>query len=393
MPAADWTPIDDLLAEAQRQVAICNGCRYCEGYCAVFPAMERLPLLDEGGLAYLANLCHDCRACFQACMYAPPHSFGVEIPRLLSTARRWSYERYARPRALARAFDAGPRGTAALTAAGFVVYLLIVWIGGKAARLTEHDTTPRSFYHVVPYALMAAPAMVVSVFVLAAIWWGVRAFVAEAVPSRLGRRAWLLAAREAATLRWLDGGGGDCYYPASEAPSKQRRLLHHLVAYGFGLAFASTSLAALYQDALNDPPPYPLTHPVVIIGLVGGLAMTVGATGLIFAKRRAARLGSLREMSLNQTFLIALDSAASSGLLLLALRGTSAMGVLLVVHLATLAALYLAAPYGKAVHVVYRFAALLRSAATRIAEEQLAASTSQLAFPLAESPGGQPETL
>ena len=29
-----------LLEEAERQLTICNACRYCEGYCAVFPAME-----------------------------------------------------------------------------------------------------------------------------------------------------------------------------------------------------------------------------------------------------------------------------------------------------------------------------------------------------------------
>ncbi len=33
-------PTVDLLAEAERQMTICNSCRYCEGFCAVFPAME-----------------------------------------------------------------------------------------------------------------------------------------------------------------------------------------------------------------------------------------------------------------------------------------------------------------------------------------------------------------
>ena len=62
----------DLLTEANRQLTICNACRYCEGYCAVFPALERRSVLREGDLALLANLCHDCRACYQACMYTPP---------------------------------------------------------------------------------------------------------------------------------------------------------------------------------------------------------------------------------------------------------------------------------------------------------------------------------
>ena len=28
-------------AEVARQLQICNACRYCEGFCAVFPAMTR----------------------------------------------------------------------------------------------------------------------------------------------------------------------------------------------------------------------------------------------------------------------------------------------------------------------------------------------------------------
>ena len=87
----------DLLEEANRQVTICNACRYCEGYCAVFPALERRSILREGDLALLANLCHDCRACYQACMYAPPHEFAVNIPAVLSDARLESYRRYAWP--------------------------------------------------------------------------------------------------------------------------------------------------------------------------------------------------------------------------------------------------------------------------------------------------------
>ncbi len=72
-----WT---NLVAEAQRVLAICNACRYCEGYCAVFPALERRLAFDEGDIHYLANLCHNCGACLYACQYAPPHEFAAELP-------------------------------------------------------------------------------------------------------------------------------------------------------------------------------------------------------------------------------------------------------------------------------------------------------------------------
>ena len=66
-------PSAELLKETGRQLVICNACRYCEGYCAVFPAMELRRSFSDGELEHLANLCHNCRSCFYACQYAPPH--------------------------------------------------------------------------------------------------------------------------------------------------------------------------------------------------------------------------------------------------------------------------------------------------------------------------------
>ena len=80
--------IEDLLVEGKRQLDICNSCRYCEGYCAVFPSLERRIDLTKADMVQLANLCHDCRQCLYACMYAPPHEFGVNPPQLFAMLRR-----------------------------------------------------------------------------------------------------------------------------------------------------------------------------------------------------------------------------------------------------------------------------------------------------------------
>src|ERR1700681_1180096 len=80
------------------QLEVCNACRYCEGYCAVFPALEKRRRFSPSDVVYLANLCHDCRACFYACMYAPPHEFGVNIPKALAEVRERTYADYALPR-------------------------------------------------------------------------------------------------------------------------------------------------------------------------------------------------------------------------------------------------------------------------------------------------------
>lgn len=364
------TSIDDLLIEGQRQIAICNGCRYCEGYCAVFPAMERLPIVGQGDLTYLANLCHDCRACYQACMYAPPHPFAVEIPRLMSEAREQSYSEFARPRWFARSFTAGPRAVAALTLVGALLFALLAWIGGTARGTILSTESTATFFDVIPYSLMLVPSLLLTAFVIAVIAWGFVDFRrASRGATHLDARAWRSGLAEVATLRWMRGGGDDCYYPAADRPSPARRQLHHLTAYGFLAAVVSTTLASIYHNLLDQPAPYPVVHPVVLFGLVGGIGMTIGTTGLLWLKVGAAPLQARREALLNSSFLISLNAASTSGLLLLALRETPAMGALLVLHLGTVVALYLTAPYGKFVHVVYRTAAVIRSAAERAVDE------------------------
>jgi citrate/tricarballylate utilization protein len=54
--------------------------------------------------------------------------------------------------------------------------------------------------------------------------------------------------------------------------------------------------------------------------------------------------------------------SALTGLLLLALRDTGAMGILLAVHLGFILGLFLVLPYSKFVHGIYRSTALLKAA-------------------------------
>ena len=357
-------PDHDLFQEAERQLTVCNACRYCEGYCAVFPAMELRRAFTSGDIVYLANLCHDCRACYQACMYAPPHEFAVNIPRVLSQVRLATYQRYTWPGILRRLFRDGAL-TAAIAAGAVAVVGALVWVLAGPGRLFTAHRGPGAFYEVISYGAMVLPGLVAAAYI-AAVWlaggvrfWEETSDVARQRPSLTVVAAAIL---DTLTLRWLRGGGAGCAYPV-ERPSGSRRLLHAFVFYGFLAAVVSTTLAAIYQDLLHLLPPYPLTSAPVVLGSLGGISMIIGTAGLLLLKpgsdQSTAEAGMV---ALDYAFLIILGLAAVTGMLTLALRSTAAMGTTLTIHLGLVAALYITAPYGKFVHGVYRYLALVRNA-------------------------------
>lgn len=345
------------------QLEVCNACRYCEGYCAVFPALEKRKRFTPSDVVYLANLCHDCRACFYACMYAPPHEFGVNIPKALAEVRERTYAQYALPRVVS---DLSRRQIWLLVIATLVSLAFFGLVAALSPTgLFTARQGPGAFYAVIPYVVMLVPAMLVSLYAIWVMVAGVVTFARDIGRQQGAGSGWrpaLAAAGEALVLRYLRGGtAGGCYYP-SERTSNARLVLHMLVFYGFLSAFAATIVAGVMQDVLDIFPPYPLLSVPVILGSLGGVAIIVGATGLLVLKWRSDRApADERTLNLDWLFLLSLDVVSVTGMLLLALRETPAMGVLLVVHLATVLALYVSAPYGKFAHFLYRYAALVQN--------------------------------
>src|SRR5262249_27847703 len=97
----------------------------------------------------LANLCHDCRACYQACMYAPPHEFAVNVPALLSRGRLESYRRYAWPGAFARLFDHPRHAAAGASLIVAVLVLVAIVVRAGVGGLVAVQTRPRAVYPLV----------------------------------------------------------------------------------------------------------------------------------------------------------------------------------------------------------------------------------------------------
>lgn len=357
----------DTLKEADRLMTICNSCRYCEGLCAVFPAMELRRAFADGDLRYLASLCHSCGACYDDCQFAPPHDFGVNVPSTLAKLRKESYDHYVWPRALSGVFARNGlviAVAAALSVTGFILGFL--WWTDPVALFSAHQG-PGSFYRLMPHNTMVAIFGAVFLYAIAAIAIGLDRFWRDIPdPTPLGDSPALAAAgRDAATLRYLDGGGAGCSTEA-DLPVDRRRFYHHLTFYGFLLCFAATSVATLWHYLLGRIAPYPWWDLPVVLGTLGGIGIVVGPLGLLAERRRRdpmMRDEGGRGMDLG--FLIMLVLTGVTGLALLVLRETAAMGMLLAIHLGVVFALFLTMPYGKFVHGLYRYLALVRYAQER----------------------------
>ena len=116
---------DDPVQEARRQIEICNACRYCEGYCSVFPAITRNKVFASGDITQLANLCHNCRGCYHACQYTAPHEFDLNLPKALGAARVDSWERFAWPSGLARLLQSHAAGLVVAIVLGMVITIAV----------------------------------------------------------------------------------------------------------------------------------------------------------------------------------------------------------------------------------------------------------------------------
>jgi citrate/tricarballylate utilization protein len=354
----------ELTSEAERQLTICNACRYCEEYCAVFPAIELRRSFDGDDVIYLANLCHDCRECYYACQYAPPHEFAVNLPQLLSEARRETYQAYSWPGAFRRIGRLGTKGTVGLAIGLGALFVLVAGAADGFGRLGASHTGPGAFYAVIPWLAMLIPALALAVFMVAVLVIGAVRFVVRTRPgphNLIPTRAALGALADAMSLRYMRGADNEgCTYPGDQ-PSLARVICHSLVAYGFLADFAATVSAAIWQDFLGTQPPYPILSVPVLLGTVGGAAMIAGVIGLLALRARSDEGPSASAMTrLDRAFLVLLGLVSVTGLLLMSLRGTAALSVLLDIHLGTVAALFLTMPYGKFAHGIYRYAAIVR---------------------------------
>lgn len=330
--------------EAQRVFKLCNVCGFCTGLCPVFPSAQQRPELRLEDLAHLANLCHNCGACWSACQYAPPHPFAIDVPSTLARTRVNSYEQFAWPKGLADRLIAKPLwGAAWLLIIGLIPLMLL--------------------------GLQAPPAWTITLLALGLFWaifsmsiswlrfW--RDTRAISVNSRPWR-AWRSALIDTLVLRHLDGGGGGCQQSQQSDP---RRLAHHAVFYGFFLSILATPITMIFAPI----------HPLLpdILAVLFGSILLLGVLLLAYHKNQ-------------ERIAVKTSAPAAQGYLLLALLGLLAVTgiaaklllqshagpILVALHLGCVLAFFVLMPMSKFVHGGYRFLALVDAKAQKLVTNQ-----------------------
>jgi citrate/tricarballylate utilization protein len=350
--------------EVARQLQICNACRYCEGFCAMFPAMTRRLEFGKADIHYLANLCHNCGACLHACQYAPPHEFAVNVPQAMAQVRGQTYADYAWPPALGALYNRNGLTVSLALAAGLSLFLLLaLQINGTL----WSNNLGGNFYNLFPHNLLVSLFAPVFLFAALALTLGVRRFWRDITPATSGAALSVPATSEAThdvlRLKYLDGGHGEGCNNEDDAFTLSRRRAHHLTFYGFMLCFAATTLATVYHYVFGWVAPYDLPSLPKVLGAIGGVSLLLGTAGLFKLNlQRHPMHGDAEQKPMDLGFIALLFFTSLSGLTLWLGRGCEAMPALLAIHLGVVMALFATLPYGKFAHGIFRTAALLRFA-------------------------------
>ena len=347
-------------SEANRMLQICNACRYCEGFCAVFPAMTRRIEFTPSVVNYLANLCHNCGACLHACQYAPPHEFGVNIPRVMAQVRKETYITYSWPKSFGALYKSNGVSVSIAVSLSITFFLLLSALLNDSLFLGPLEG---NFYAVFSHNTMAVMFGVVFSFSLLAIAIGIVDFWKSISAGVISASAAVEATHDALTLKYLGGGHGEGCNNEDDAFSLWRKRFHHFTFYGFMLCFAATSVATLYHYLLGLSAPYALNSLPVILGTLGGIGLLIGPSGLLYLNfKRDKAHGDMNQKPMDRAFILLLLLVSASGLLLLVYRDTAWMSVWLAVHLGFVMGFFLTMPYGKFAHGIFRTAALLKNA-------------------------------
>jgi quinone-modifying oxidoreductase subunit QmoC len=343
----------------------CLQCGMCTANCnlaaegSLFPRrqMTLLQLGQKESLTADPNLwlCFNCTDCSARC------PANARPGRIMAAIRQMVVEHYAMPGFLGR-LASDPKGLPAVFLVPALLLLAAIALGGsftpqvspvRYASMFPHLTLNLFFFVATGFAAVSALAGAARAwkgFAGEALW---KANPRHLIPAGYG------AIRDAFTHRKFS----ECeQFPLS-------RWAHVSVFYGFlGLFTLSGVVAMLIRFGL--PYPFPLLHPLKIVGNLAGVLVILGIVYFLDQRRRAAAKDDPSAW-FDWVLLVNLLLLSVTGMLTEVFRYTNLAALAYptyFVHLVFAFVLLVGLPYSKLAHVVYRTLALTARRYQELAE-------------------------
>jgi len=350
-------------------LSLCYQCGTCTAVCPVSTADNPFPRKEMVWVQWgmkeraLGNasiwLCHQCGTCNSYC----PRD--AKPSNVMAALRDYSIAQYAVPAFMGRALD-HPRYLPLLFAVPIVIFLAILgWLG----HLTAWPEGPIVFSKFMPIGFIEVTFVAcIALSLVGAALGGARYWRAMSAHAPEGRPRGFTAV--AATLVDIlkHRRFAQCKEEApGTRPTRKEHLFHtHLaVFYGFLGLVVTTASVGIGIYAFGYLTPWPLWHPVKILGNLSGLAVIVAV--VVFLWRRIADAERAGKSTYSDwLFLTILGLTTLTGFMSqwLRLGGTRAAYAVYFVHLLFIFFLLVYIPYSKFAHLVYRSLAMVHASAS-----------------------------
>ena len=333
----------------------CLQCGMCTASCnlaengSLFPRRQMMLLQLGQKESLLADpniwLCFNCTDCSSRC------PANARPGRIMAGIRQMVLEQFARPRILFRLVN-DPKGLPLLFLLPALLLLLVLGLGGSFAPQASPVLYASMFPHLTLnlFFSIATSFAVFSALLGAARAW--KGFTGDPLWKAHARHfvpAVYAAMREALAHRKFS----ECeQFPLS-------RWAHVCVFYGFLTLFTLAGVVAMLIR-FGVPYPFPVLHPLKIIGNLAGILLTLGTAYFLYQRRRASANDDPSSW-FDWALLLDLLLVAVTGMLTEVFRYAD-MGTLAYptyfAHLVLAFVLLVGLPYSKLAHVIYRTLAL-----------------------------------
>jgi quinone-modifying oxidoreductase subunit QmoC len=353
LPSTDFRR--KLLERGGASVARCYQCATCSAVCELArggpPFPRRQMMLAQWGLEErLAAdpalwLCYQCNDCTERC---PRDARPGDVMGVL---RGLAVETLATPRILAQWVGNAAKTWPLLLGVPILFWVALLYLA-HGLRIPE---PPLVYHEFVPHVLIYVVYTAVSVWVIASFWVSGRRFWGLAGESAQRRGAFLShlwpVLVEIATHRRF----GSC------GPAKPRRWGHLALLWGFVAAAVASGIIIVAMYVFKQELPLPQLHPAKIIGNLGAVLLVIGGSWLLYNRLESQdQVGQTN--AFDSFFLFVVLLVVTTGVLteLGRLFFEPALAcTIYVVHLGSVLCLFLAAPYCKFAHFVYRTLAMV----------------------------------